>query len=103
MNEERIKEVFSDEAFLKELFSKETPEEVQVLLAEKDIALSIDEIVKLREILEKKLQQAQSGEEISDDDLEEVAGGVYDLIALGVVLFVGIVATYIALDNRGRW
>jgi len=27
MNEERIKEVFSDEAFVKELFSKETPEE----------------------------------------------------------------------------
>ena len=29
MNEERIKEVFSDEEFVKEFFSKETPEEAQ--------------------------------------------------------------------------
>ena len=29
MNEERIKEVFTDEEFVKELFSKETPEEAQ--------------------------------------------------------------------------
>ena len=36
----RIKEVFADEEFVKELFSKETPEEVQVLLAEKDIDLT---------------------------------------------------------------
>ena len=45
MNEERIKEVFADEEFVKELFSKETPEEAQALLVEKDIELSIDEIV----------------------------------------------------------
>ena len=35
MNQEKIQEVFSDEAFLKEIFSKETPEEVQTILAEK--------------------------------------------------------------------
>ena len=29
MNEERVKEVFADEAFVKELFSKETPEEAK--------------------------------------------------------------------------
>ena len=34
MNEERIKEVFSDEDFVRELFSKETPEEAQAMLAE---------------------------------------------------------------------
>ena len=45
MTEERIKEVFSDEEFVKELFSKETPEEAQAMLAEKGIDLSIDELV----------------------------------------------------------
>ena len=103
MNEEKIREVFSDEGFVKELFSKETPEEVQALLAANDIELSIDEIVKLREILEKKLQQEENGEEISDDDLEDVSGGVFDLIAIGTVLFLGVVAASITLDTRGRW
>jgi hypothetical protein len=68
MNEERIKEVFSDEAFVKELFSKETPEEVQAMLEDKDIELSIDEIVKLKELLEKKVENpdAELVELVSD-------------------------------------
>ena len=41
MNEAKIKEVFSDEAFVKELLEKETPEEVQEILEKKDIELSI--------------------------------------------------------------
>mgnify|MGYP003289319077 CR=1 FL=1 len=32
MTEERIKEVFADEEFVKELFSKKTPEEAKALL-----------------------------------------------------------------------
>ena len=55
MNEERIKEVFSDEEFVKELFSKETPEEAQALLEEKDIDFSVEDIIKLREILLAKI------------------------------------------------
>lgn len=51
MNEAKIKEVFSDEAFVKELLEKETPEEVQEILEKKDIELSIEEIVNLREML----------------------------------------------------
>ena len=45
MNEEKIKEVFADEEFVKKFFGKETPEEAQDLLAEKDIDVSIEELV----------------------------------------------------------
>ena len=44
MNQEKLQEVFSNEDFVKELLAKETPEEVQEMLAEKDIEVTIEEI-----------------------------------------------------------
>ena len=100
MNEERIKEVFSDEAFVKELFSKETPEEVQAMLEDKDIELSIDEIVKLKELLEKKVENPDA--ELSDEDLEDVSGG-----CLGVAVIASFVVCFgapiVETATRGRW
>ena len=106
MNEERIKEVFSDEAFVKELLSRETPEEAQELLAEKDIDVSIEELVKLKDLIIAKLQAAESGEsaELTEEELEDVAGGVIPtLVFFG---FFAFVATNIALVANGhelRW
>ena len=74
MNEERIKEVFADEEFIKELFSKETPEEAQALLVEKDIELSIDELVKLKDLVVAQLQAVENGEsaELTEEELKEL-------------------------------
>ena len=107
MNEERIKEVFSDEAFVKELFSKETPEEVQAMLEDKDIELSIDEIVKLREMIIKKAENPDADVELGDDDLEEVSGG----IVIDVIFVVAVAAVMVGLyggiavneKTNGRW
>ena len=108
MNEERIKEVFSDEEFVKELFSKETPEEAQALLAEKEIDMSIDELVKLKDLVAAKLQAAENGEstEITEEDLADVAGGVAVLFAIMglVVVGVGVMMAIPYIDfERRRW
>ena len=108
MNEERIKEVFSDEEFVKELFSKETPEEAQALLAEKEIDMSIDELVKLKDLVAAKLQAAENGEstEITEEDLADVAGGVAVLFAIMGLVVVGVgmmmAIPYIDFERR-RW
>ena len=104
MNQEKIQEVFSDEAFFKEIFSKEIPEEVQSILAEKDVELSIEDILKLRKIIEKKLNQ---GVELSDDELEDVTGGVVVIGAIVYTVLPLIAATIICdaiLDaTNTRW
>ena len=101
MNQEKIQEVFSDEAFLKEIFSKEIPEEVQSILAEKDVELSIEDILKLRKIIEKKLNQ---GVELSDDKLEDGTGGVVVIGAIVYTVLPLIAATIIcdAIMNQEK-
>ena len=114
MNEERIKEVFSDEEFVKELFSKETPEEAKALLEEKDIDFSVEDLIKLREILVAKLQKSEGSEEVElgEDELEDVAGGYLGIativiVSIAVPLIFGTgVAIGISTDNftkRLRW
>ena len=111
MNEERIKEVFADEEFVKEFFSKETPEEAQAILAEKDIDVSIEELVAIKNIIDEKLQAAENGEdgELCDDDLENVAGGVlltftgFVLISVGVPAVLGLLFTGVGLAAERRW
>ena len=105
MNEERIKEVFADEEFAKEFFSKETPEEAQAMLAEKDIDVSVSDLCKLMDMLIAKLENSNVETELDDEDLEDVAGGSLMLLGtLGAVaaIFAGLyyVGDYV---NTGRW
>ena len=79
MNEATIREVFSNEEFVKGLFRLETPEQVQQMLRQKDISLSVAEIVNVRELL---LKQMDSGQELSEQELESVTGGAMATICL---------------------
>ena len=107
MNEERIKEVFSDEEFVKELFSKETPEEAKALLEEKDIDFSIEDLVKLREIIIAKMEQQASSEEgeLGEDELKDVSGGTLTfIIALIIPIVVNAAFVGYSLRKSGtRW
>ena len=102
MNEEKIKEVFSDEKFVKSLMELETPEEVQKALAEKDIDLSIDEIKAAAKLLEKR-----ANGELADEDLETVAGGMGLIAGLaivqGICIVVGVAGSATSKATRGRW
>lgn len=71
MNEDRIKELFSNEDFVKELFGSKSYEEAQAMFADKDVDVSVDELKKVVELFKKKHDGS-----LSDEDLEQVAGGL---------------------------
>ena len=103
MNMEKIKEVFSDEAFVKNLFELESAGEVQAALKEKGIEFSEEEIISIRDFLlkveesditkeqlEKWTVQLEDGE-LSEEELEIVAGGIA-LETVGFVVGCAIIA-----------
>ena len=93
MDEKLIKEVFSDEAFVSALLELETPVEVQAALKEKGIDMTESEIVSLRDEIVKQAQKVNDGEELSVDQLDDVAGGMPTLVTgLIAVAVVGVAA-----------
>lgn len=94
MNMDKLKEVFADEAFVEGLLQLESAAEVQEALKEKDIEMTEDDIISLRDIMvkvesgevsEEQLEswaaQAEEGE-IPEKMLELVSGGVITITAL---------------------
>ena len=87
MNEELIKEVFSDEEYVKSLFESESWEAAQASLKEKGIDMTIDQLKQMIDILKNNTTG-----ELSEDDLETVTGGVTQIVAFTVSLVVAITA-----------
>ena len=94
MNMDKLKEVFADEAFVEGLLQLESAAEVQEALKEKDIEMTEDDIISLRDIMvkvesgevsEEQLEswaaQAEEGE-IPEKMLELVSGGVVTITAI---------------------
>ena len=103
MNEERIREVFSDKEFLTELIAMEVPEEIQTALAEKGIDYTVDEICTMKKMVEKGIEKAVSGEELTEEELGEVAGG-NPLLIIPIALVVFFGGSYgVSTATRGRW
>jgi hypothetical protein len=69
-----MKELFADEAFVASLVDLETPEEVQAAVNAKGGELTLEEAKAIGEAIE----QAAGGE-LSDADLDKVAGGFQPL------------------------
>ncbi|MEN1761401.1 MULTISPECIES: Nif11-like leader peptide family RiPP precursor [Anoxynatronum] len=65
----------ADEVFAKELYMQETAEEVQVLLKEKGLEFTLEELKQVYEATLKALEAEAVGHELSENDMEEVAGG----------------------------
>ncbi len=66
----------ANEGFAEELYGQETAEEAQALLKEKGLEFTLEEINQVHEALVKMTEAQASGKELSEDDLEEVAGGI---------------------------
>ena len=95
MNEKHIKEVFSDDVFVRSLLELETPLEVQAALQGKGIDLSESEIVSLRDEIIKQVQKISEGDELSVSQLDEAAGGFFTVPVVGVIAAIiggGVVA-----------
>ena len=105
MDEMRIKEIFSDEAFVKRLLDQEEPEQIQAVLKEKGIELNFEEIEYMKSMVEKMLSGEADPEELSDDDLNDVSGGAVGA-AIGIILSVaGILITsaqWVDTEMRSR-
>lgn len=111
--QEHIRQVFQDEEYVKKLFAMETPGEVQAALVEREISLTVDEIIQVRDFLMKKMR---AGEELSEADLESVTGGVATAVVVGLILgtfvlsmipgfAIGLTAGGIATNDAtgGKW
>ncbi|NPV91233.1 MAG: Nif11-like leader peptide family natural product precursor [Firmicutes bacterium] len=81
----KVQEVFSDEVFVKNLLALETPEEVQAALQKKGVDLTVEDIVKIRDLIAKK----QNAGELSDEDLEGVAGGTFNEFVGEIIIATG--------------
>ena len=105
MNTEKIKEVFSDEAFVKSLFELESAAAVQAALKEKGVEMTEEEILGIRDLLAKMengeitAEQLESGE-LSEELLAQVAGGVDPF---GITICVLAAASLIADIIIMRW
>jgi predicted ribosomally synthesized peptide with nif11-like leader len=94
----------ADPSLGEKLFGLETAEEVHGFLCELELEFSIEEINMMRDVLVKILEKSNDGE-LSDEDLEEVAGGSLLIAAVGVLcLFLcGFCVGSIATQAGLRW
>ena len=93
----------ADKSLGEKLFSLETPEEVQSLLKEQGIEFNLDEINVIKEELAKFIAKAGSGE-LSDEDLENVAGGADPSVIIeGIVKIGELIIEGIDKAVRSRW
>ena len=88
MDEKRAKELFADGAFVKSLFALEPPEEVQAAVKAKGLDITLDEINAVKESLAKSAKG-----ELSDADLEKVAGGFVNEVMSLIEVFANMGAT----------
>lgn len=101
--------VETDKGLAEKLFSLENPQDVQSLLKEQGLDFSLEEIDMLKEALVKALEKSSTGGELTDDDLEDVAGG-FVLTATGLVAIIGAIVGAVTAAGavtdqavRSRW
>ncbi|HBQ86814.1 MAG TPA: hypothetical protein DD811_10110 [Syntrophomonas sp.] len=96
----------ADKTLAEKLLSQENPQDVQSLLKEQGLDFSIEEIDMLRQALVRALEK-NAGDELSDEDLENVAGG---FAITAIVALIGAIAGAVSVAGavtdqavRSRW
>ncbi len=73
MKIEKITEVVKDEEFAKSIIDMKSPEEVKEAFAKKEVEISLDEAQVIISTIERMVKKGSV--ELSEKDLEEIAGG----------------------------
>lgn len=84
-----VAKIEADENLAVKMFTLDTPEEVQNLLKGEGIDFSLEEILLIKEAVVKSSVQGAANGELSEDDLENVAGGssinIVPIIGPGII------------------
>jgi lactobin A/cerein 7B family class IIb bacteriocin len=101
MNEAHIKELFENNEFVQSILELETPEEVQAALAKEDVDISLEEVQQIYNIL---ANHTAGDQELTEEELESVNGGIIIAMILAFIAFLAIGTTAITMDaKRRRW
>jgi len=106
MDANKIKEIFADQAFAKSLMEMETAAQVQAELKKKGLDLSEKDVMKMRDEIVKHVENGTKPEELSLDQLDDVAGGSVTLcVGIAIATFVGaaVIGTGAGALSRLRW
>ena len=96
---EKLTELLKDKAFAEEFFKQETAEDAQKFLASKGVDVTIDELNQLRDAIVARLDDS-NGDELSDDQLDNVAGGFAIAAAAAVIAAAaGVTSAGVAIFN----
>lgn len=98
---ETLNKLLNDETFMKQLLSLETDLEVQNLLKENGVEISLEEIAQIKRSVELRLSDSN---DLSEEDLEKVVGGsdATDIVDC-IVSFLCNIGDAIHEWTRGRW
>lgn len=98
---ETLNKLLNNETFMKQLLSLETDLEVQNLLKENGVEISLEEIAQIKRNVELRLSDSDN---LSEEDLEKVVGGsdATDIVN-AIVSFLSNLGDAIHTWTRGRW
>lgn len=95
-----ISEAMKDIKFVEKIIDIKSPEQMQTAFAIKGINLSLEESQEIISTI-KKLSESKSGE-VSDDDLEEIAGGSNRSSVIPFAVVGGLVTAMVLADGVNK-
>lgn len=90
---EQLKALEANETFMKELFMEDTPEKIQKKLETAGVQLTLDEVKELVRNTVDCAERMKNSEELSEDALDNVAGGMAVASLIGFTIFCALTVT----------
>jgi len=87
-----LTKIKDDNDFAQKICETNEPGDVQNLAKEAGVELTIDDIMASKEIFHKAADKANQGE-LSDEDLENVAGGIEPIVTVALITLAGVCIT----------